>query len=662
MNSQQLLDRFGTSWKDEIHSTIGNAIRSTVPKEAAQVPKLESTLKEVEVRLVRSDGGDSTKWGVLIDSIRRKTGSVTTEAKASLLDWIRNACLENEVRGLNALLAEDGYLRHMMENLKAMCQPVEGGSKPEFDVRKEQAAKDATFYEEQRDTLLKELSYALRSVGLTVLGAKNLTIEKLLERLRNAEEQLLFAKVELCLLDEAKKVAKAAVDLLREEKALMEPFQKAVPGWIAGFEATHDEFLNFGSNVLMIRLFDREKDWGAFYVLDVDEQGDSKPVSRKTEYHSFLEQKLNAKATLVDLIELFRKNSRDSHQRLSDFCDDRFWKDLDAHPRPINLLEHPQYIDRRAEVIDRLVRSARPMMRQAGKMAGANLATARVAYLGISDADSNQARAFAEDVGSLLKKAGYDELNVKPTGRTDEIYLYLVNYAFPLPALPIVTNECHGAYSDFYRALREGRVGSENANIELHLSKAWEGKLSDLLVYTDEEARKERDARFVLLFGTILKVLSVKDVKGQTQYGIKLGPPSFKVTPLGSRREASEILRSDFEQRQLLISVIAQRERDLKEQLPAYYWALQYLRFSSEFAPDSPEDTLLEMKVHDENVYGSLLRGGVSEQELDVPERSYQEMAEYCKQKAAANLEWFGTFPILKNLEGWTKPSTVASS
>jgi hypothetical protein len=181
--------------------------------------------------------------------------------------------------------------------------------------------------------------------------------------------------------------------------------------------------------------------------------------------------------------------------------------------------------------------------------------------------------------------------------------------------------------------------------------KEWEGIFDDLIVYSDEEAKAVKEALEVLLFGSILRVIEVKDVNGRLEYSYKKWiPPAPRLEILGTRREAIEILRGDSMFRGSLLKTLKEREDGLKDQLESYYWLLSYLSLSEEFPPKTPERILLEdtlFRIHDR------LAKDKDKAELSLEHLPQEKQVEEAKARLGDNAEWIGTFPVLKGLEAW---------
>jgi hypothetical protein len=474
--------------------------------------------------------------------------------------------------------------------------------------------------------------------------------------------------VDDCIVEEAKTVARALVEAASAQRTVLRSFLDCAEHLKRKFEEKHRtqaEFLKDNRDIFFLRLFE-EADWDKFYRLGVDATGQPMPVDTRNEYESFIHASLGGNAGLLDLIGFFEREAESGVDALlGGYTEKRFWIDFDSHPRLINVLDHPSLKDRlkRAQLIQRLILSARPLLRQ-GELPGAEGSVGRHVYLGICDPDAEPYRSFVGELMQQLegiKGITFDVQKIA-TGRPDEIYLYTSAHAFALPALPIVSRECHDAYAKFYTKLADSQVGGQTA-IPLHLSTQWEGRFDDLKVYSADEARKTHEIRNALLFGTILKVLNMRQVQRQVFFQYRLGPPHHTMVPLGARRTAMTILRQKDDVRAMLTNAIQQRERSVTlPQRVALYWAIQACLNSPEIKRGMPDHTLLFDKLTE--VYGQIPAAVVESSALDdiktIPE---EERWEHIRDMQNSGLEWFsGTLPMIEDLDLWTKPSASATT
>jgi hypothetical protein len=663
VNEPGLQDRFKSDWKDSIKNALNAIFRGLAVKEPKDYVELENRLQSLEHQQIYTQGSDPAKWGAAVDIIRKSTNQVKHNVRTALAGWLDDT-LEKDVRGINSLLADDGYLNYMLSNLRDLYRPAGDGQRAIYDVRADEATQDAEAYASRKALLLRDLRQAITSLGVAGLLEREWTVAKYLERVHEAEEQysLAIAARELC--EEAKKVAEDAVNYLVARRPMLDNFARSAVAMQQSFEDKFQEFVSFGDQVLFVRFFDPERDWAKFYCLDVDEHDQPTSVKPQAEYLKFMGDTFGGTAALTQLIELYdRKTDKEVKKKLLKFTEGRFWTDFEAHPREIDVLEHPKMRSSWNETIERMIRSAMPMIRRRGFLGGNALQVQKRAFLGVSRLEGGIYEEFIDQVRQKLTGLGYtaQEISAQPTDKPWEVYLYLVSYAFPLAALPIVDTDCHRSYFEFYRALRQGEIREQRYQIPLHLSEAWEGKFDDLVVYKDAEAQQMKESREVILFGAILRILTVKEESKRIDYGYKLGAPFFRTNVLGPKREAIEVLREDHRLRATLMQAISQKEIELtKDQLETYYWILQYLLFSQDYPRSSPERTLLNERV--KPIYDRLMNEfsvpGVNLSLADSNKDGDEQNAAAARARAAHKVEFLGSIPVLKELTSWTKPTT----
>ncbi|MGA3099257.1 MAG: hypothetical protein ABSF25_22595, partial [Bryobacteraceae bacterium] len=669
-----LLRQFGGEYKDNIRSVLGATIPKSGVVSLGMVDDLERQMRDKEAALVGAEGSDAVRWGSAIGMIRNQTGAVIQKVNEILGLWVRET-LENDARGLKILVSErqegkagnaetqDGYLRYMTELLKDLYAPSRPGTPALIDQMQAAAASSVKGWAARRDGVLRDLREAVRSKGLVFLRRAEWVEETLLTRLRDAEVQFCLASAEIAALDCVRKAAKAAVEDLTKRRPPLQALSTAMAALSQEFLDACEKSLSFGESVLFIRFFDRAKDWASFYKLEVNEQAQPMDVDPRAEYRRFLSQKFvpaKGEPTLWDLVEIFtRKGDRELRTKLRAYSEERFWGDFDAHPRQVDLLSHPQLAQNWEGAVERLVRSAMPMARRDAKLGGNQVSVKRMAYLGVPRlaAESAQDNAFIDDVRNQLKNRMSlrdDEISVDPTGKPYEVYLYIVVYAFPLPALRIVTGECHEAYRDFYRSVGAQNSADAKLQIPVHLSRQWEGKFDDLKVYTEPEAEKIKEAREVLLFGAMLRVLDLAQEEERAVYSYKSGLPFFQTRRLGARREAVDNLQDNAKLRAEFLLTVKGREQMLGKSLETYYWALHYLYMCGAFPPASAEAAMLEQRT--EEILKRLLEAKVPKEALaDIG--AAQDPAAHAKAKIEGAVDWICGIPVLKDVSEWSAAS-----
>jgi hypothetical protein len=589
--------RFTEEWREIVRNAVGRAMPAGPVERLDQVRDLETALDTVETELIFAQGQDPERWGRAVSFLRKKTGNVVAGTEHDVRDWVRRT-LEDGACGLVSLVGPYGHAYYLTQYLKEFYLVGPSGGPCDFDAQIAQVRSEADFYRKQRQLLLNDLKTAVGAFALRVLAVKAHSVDTLLGRIRAAEERYCLRRAEEVLLEQAKFVARAAVECLEWE---VRKYRGAYRQFDAIAQAFHDqrnEFLNTTRHALFIRFFDEKRDWEACYRLG------AAPVIAKAEYELLLQTPPPGAPRpvtgIVGLLEMLaNRGEQEVAAILRDFCDRRFWRDFDAHPRDLDVLKHPGMTAGWADNIKRLVRQAAPMARRDEAIGGRPVEVLRVAHLGLATrpADDPRCREFVHDVRRELVDLGIDRVELAVTGKPWEVCLYIVTYAFPLPALPIV-RECGRAYRDFYRSVEDQRIEGGGLNIPLHLSREWEGQLEDLEVLDPEAARRQMDARGALLFGSILKVLRADVVDGQLTYSHTTGAPLWQQRRLGGRRNAADAIAANETLREMLLQAVAASESALTdEQLLAYYWVLQYLVSDPELQPGSPEHVMLGRRM-----------------------------------------------------------------
>ncbi len=664
-SGEGIKDRFGTFWKDEVRKGIAETCAKRPVQTAADAQQLDQDFKGMEEALVRADGSDKMRWGTVIGAVRSKTGKVTDESKTSVNEWIRDRCLENEARGLVLLVQKEGFFDCLLRSLVTLYTPPEEGVKAKYDMQLAALEDDITAWGQRKHSLLQELTAAASSFTVSALGVKSWAIAKIAERLRDAEEQYLLARAEKCVVEESRSVARALVQYINSQRPAFESFKTSADILRSRFSEKGAAFLSLRDHVFFIRLFDQENDWPRFYKLGIDEQKQPRDVNPMEEYTQFVKSTLGGNGSLYDLI-LRNDGEKEIESRFAVYTESRFWTDFETHKRLVNVLDHPDLKDRqrRAELVQLLVRSARPLLRQT-EIPGAGGGVARRAYLGICRTDQEPYRSFIDEVKKVMEGIGVRyPLEEIATDRPEEIYLFFTNYAFALPGVPVVTDECHKAYARFYEQLGDSQHGDSSA-IPLHLSTKWEGRFDDLVLYTSDEARKVHEIRSILLFGTMLKVLTIRETAGQAQYQYKVGPPRNTMVALGARRTAIAVLQQGSQgedTRSMLSAAIQERERSLDTaRRTAYFWCVQAAMYSPEMTPLLPEYSLLSNKL--EELYNELLAQSVDKAILDLDKIAEDQRFDHIRSNADLGLDWVArVLPTIKALEVWAKPSATATT
>jgi Tubulin like len=657
LDDEGLVSRFDPGWREAMKSEVDAIFRGRSVKEPAHVDDITAKLNEFQIRVLRADGTDPARWGTVIASIRGQRQKVQEGLKADLRQWIKDV-MNDPARGPRAAIVGNSHMHQLIENLKTYYQARDGVPQPKFEARKAEAAEDVGVYKDEAEAVKKEIKEALANTGVAALRLKDWTVETLIERLKDAQQQYALAAAEVCLMEEAKLIAKSGVEFLEKLRPGLVKFTESLDVMAKRFLGKKEGFLSYGQGVLFLRYFHAEHDWPAFYALGVDGERQPLPVNPGEEQRRYLDETFGAQSSLWELVEHFaREGEAGVEGKLGKHCEARFIRDFEANPRQVNVLDHPQLKDREdmQAAIDKLVRCARPMVKRNAQSGSTQIQAEKWAYLGIAERNGEPYASFIQKVKGKLHALGYDDghIEVLSTNKPWEVYLYLVSYAFPLSSLPEVTNEYHNAYYDFYQELRRSNR-PDSSRIPLHLSKTWEGRFDDLHVYGDREAREIKEALEAVLVGSMLKVLELRvNDSGEIEYGYRRDVfGGARREPLGTRRETIDLLRNNSTLRQLLLTTISLRESALKKpELRNYYWLLLYLRFSETFPPKSPDEAIILNKLKEAGM--RLTKSGVKADSLSLETFDESARAAEARKRLGDAVQWVGNFPVLKELNYW---------
>lgn len=663
--AQAMLDRdgiptlFGTEWKDLIKRSVEDVFRSKTIKQTSDVDEIGRRFEDMEKKLVYSLGNDKVKWGDAIKHLRNQTGPVTEEAKKRADALLRERALENPARGIKSALREGGYLDECIAGLKALGAPEETGVPAVFAASRAAASNDAETWKGMRAGLLMELKEAITGFTIRVLGVSDWTLSVLLGRLQEATKQALLCQAEACLFEEANKTSLAVGKFLDQRKKDLQKVLEFAQIYSNESKDRAESLQRVESEtqVLILRLYDRAQHWGIYYCLGRDEDsGEPLRVDPEKEYAKFVER-FGTGVGILELAALLEKEGRKGlSKRIDKFCEDRFADDFQVNPRAVDVLEHPMMKDHEEEYLQRLVNAALPMLRQNRTLGPMKAEIDHVFYVGVADPDLPKYKELKDKISKLLRAwAGQGfkiEVQDHATGNPAEVYLYLSDYAFSLPLLPIITQDAHKAYWDFYDKINQAGSGNAQQMIPLHLSKRWEGKFEDLIEYKDEQANTLVEIISILLFGQMLKILVLKELKGMHVYHYMLGKPFSRLDPIGPRRQVVANLQKDSKLRKTLAAAIEQREHLLTpEQLLAYQRAVQAAANSPELIRKTPDDLILGQKMVD------LVRRGDAplDQDLDRIRSIDQPLRyEYLRKLENSGIEWvLDSYPTVQNVPVW---------
>lgn len=647
-NVEGITSRFEglSGWKKIIREGVEGLFmrfQSRSLKEPRSLAELEEEVRKLEKDLT---GEDPVREGRVITLLKQSREAVLKECCIGLDKWVQT-CLEVPERGLRGFLEKEGYLDQLIGELKDLLSSIEN--------RRQECQDDVDEYGSRKDQKLQELREAQKSLAVAGLGLRDWSIAELLKEGRENLEQELLAQGEMFVLQEAKKVV-VGMDSYLQWKKDFEKFARELPGWARDLEKKRGDLLSFGENEVFIRVYNDARDWGAFYSIGRDEIGKPLQPDGQVEQKSFLQEYLAAKEekdqTLLNLIEAYLQQGRDLIGPLEQYCENRFRQDFRAHPRQIEVLRHFEVENDLDKFAQRLVRNSLPMTYRQDQLGGKTVGGRQTVYLGIAQQAGKTYSDFIEAVHKHLpKKFILKDEDVFQTGRPTEVYLYTVTYAFPLPSLPTISNQCHDAYYSFYRATN---IKDKKNYIPLHNDRRWEGQFEDLIVLSEERRQQIKASLEIMILGPILKIIEIVGQNGGVKYCYRVwAPQRSRVENLGrNKREAVQKLQEDGLLREEIYGVMKERESTLsKPLLQSYYWILSYIRFSELLPEETPEYSLiLERQT---NVHKKLIANGVDSSDLAI-EKSLDPKEE-AKKKIEGRAEWAGEFPVLKGLPLWER-------
>jgi hypothetical protein len=653
---------FKTEWKDLIDSAVEVVFRQSAIRQPADVDEIGVKLDDLEKKLTYALGNDKVKWGDAIKHLRNLSGPVAEDAKKRCETLLRERALENPARGLVTAMREGGYVDECIAGLQALGAPEEAGTPAVFLTNRDASAQDAKTWADVRKALLDELKEAMTSLTVRVLNASDWTLGVLVRRLKDAAKQVLLCQAEACLFVEANRVALAVIKVLEQRKKDLQKFVEFAQIYAreSADRAAGLQNVESTTQVLIFRLYDKSKHWETYYCLDrAQDGGEALQVDPEKEYTKFAGG-VGPNAGILDMAAILERGGRMAlSKKIDKFCEDRFVDDFRANKRAVDILEHPLMKERRQEFLQRLVNAALPMLRQNPRLGAMKAEVDHVAYLGVADPDVPKYQELKDEIGNLLHaRAGQGyRVEAHATGNPAEVYLYLSDYAFSLPLLPIMANDAHTAYWDFYNRINQAGAGNAEQLIPLHLSKRWEGKFEDLKVYDDEEADTLREIISIVLFGQMLKVLTLKEQKGLHFYYYMLGQPFSRPEPIGPRRQVIANLLQDSRLRDTLSAAIEQRENSLTgtpDRLLAYHRVVQAAANSPDLIRKTPDDILLGQKLKKLREQG----GAALQQDLDKITAIDQPLRyKYLRELKDSGIEWvLDSYPAVRDIDVWELP------
>ncbi len=595
LDGDGILSSFGPEWRTMITAAVAEAVDGHAVNTPEEIVALRDRLDRAEYDTVLDDAdrlGTATRW------LRSRTGAVAQEVKERFEFLLGDRILENSERGLATALRK-GYFDLLIARTRELIDPSREGESGRFEAERQQLEAEAVQYRQRRDEQLAELNTAVRSVAARALAVREPLIATLLTRVRDHQEQYLFALLHERMAVESRKVAQELLrTMVATRDALLTFLDKAdaIRGEAEARLQTYRTRLVTGNHVLFLQLYDPDRDWGRFYKLGLDpDSNHPAAVNPKKEYENLLRDLGLGKGLLGVANELRRQTTAEFSRAVQAFCEKRFYDDMLANPRQVRVLDHPSLRDPASarQTITNFVNAARPMLRRDAKLAATPVESTTFAYLGLSDLDAPATREFVQQVNDF---AGC-RVEAFDTGQPNEVYLYFSTFAFPLPSLALVQNECHRAYTDFYAQLQPGQAKRPTQGIPLHLSQRWEGRFDDLVAYSDREAALLEEALLVLNLAPALRVLEAQlnRATDMTEFQYRYAKPLNTVQGLGKRTNAVAQLMADHGLRQTLRDAVLAREAALTPgQLKAYFWALYAQTKHPEVEHDSPDFQLLQ--------------------------------------------------------------------
>ena len=664
-NADGLEEMFGKEWRETIMGGLEREFPLALPRDVEQSPQaldafvtgLSGRLSKFENDMVSTESYDPHKWGRVTTLIRNSTARLSEDLRKALRTWMSDIVEKPEL-GLAALRKENGLIELLRSRLKRIYkeEPIESAE------RAAQAEADAEAWREYRNTVMNQMTAAAGNRFIQLLGLRSWTLQTLYERIRESAEEQAKSKAAAVLATEAGKLAKVADEFLRDQLRRTETFATALTGLETHFTDLEAQFRKVEETHLSIRLF-TEEDFNSFYRLDFDERaGKHLPVSVPAEYKKFRDDVLSGGDTLR-LMENWERQGdtwlRDElRRRTTKRFEDDFatCADQERHRfcgRMTEVLKHRQMEERPADIYERFVRSALPMLVRERRFAGSPVKSVNRVFLGLPATGHEPYLTFQKEIENKLLARGYTDIATFPTNDPTAIRLFIETYAFPLAAVSLVVGTSHKLYHEFYASKHAVQKLREH-RIPLHLCAPWEGEFDDLKPIEHEEARATLEALKVLCLGPTLNVLDVKSRTNRREYGIwQWVPPTSQRRELGTKREAINFLVHDEAMRKKLLDEIHTRINlvptitgtDGSRAILDYFWALSYLSFAV-FPPGTPENTFAERA---RKALDGTLKPGRDYTELS--NRLTQEaQAQHCKQMLLNHVEWVRDYPILKAL------------
>ena len=638
---------FGQGWREIADGAIEVFFKDQIDGRPVDGLRCVRELSQLRQQLFSFQNGDESKNGQVALFMQHQFEAVLADARHRADSLLRIKYLERADCGLAATLRPGGCLDACVQKLTDFIWI-------DTNRRCETGRSQCDFWDQLQHEICFELVEATDSTTVRVLGSSKWTQRILLDRLRNATIELFYNEAEFILCSLARHVLQAIrnhLDCFRRNSLHQLLDSAIVYAAECTRKTTELEHRAASSSTIFCRLYDKQADWKRFYSLDDKEHdGCHRGVESAKEY-GLLMASLGLGGGLIELAEyLHEYGSKNLSDKIGKYCSDRFGRDFQSNDRNVDILEHPLFRSNREEYLRRLANAALPWVRQDMLDPTARSIQHRIVFLGVGNPNEAKARQLCGDLTRLSRsQTGLScQIELLATGNINEIVLFVSDYGFPLPLLPIVTNEARNAYWDYYDRSNEAHIGM----IPLHLSKKWEGQLEELVVHCDQDAAILREIASILLFGTMLKLLVLTERNGQVFYGYSLGPPFSRAEPIGPKRQAVARLLKDAYLRSKLSAALEEREAALTvDQMLAYLRGVLAVAESQDPMRNTQDNLLLTQKIE----YLCSTGGVAVQQGFEIMRAMDPKLRFECfHQLDASGLEWIlNTNPVVWGLSKW---------
>ena len=306
--------------------------------------------------------------------------------------------------------------------------------------------------------------------------------------------------------------------------------------------------LSPGASLLTWDVLPSQEDLNHLYTLDHTPEGSPGPVQADSELRRCIEDirahgvTNHTDAVLTNLLN-----------HLPEYCRSRFEADFQRHPRNFDVFSS---LPDSKEAASWLAFRAAPLL-CVSQPPHASVGTER-AMLSIPNAGLRANFIKMVDDHLRANSGRACSLDVVDSEDTERIVMRIVRVGLPLCVLPTVSHECKRAYERF--VMEDGRGNGKS----LYLDAGWNSDTRSFRLKGDwEDAIRETEATEVLLFGPMLRVLSVEGQLGSRTYAYRRGAPRHGSEPLGTWNRAKIVLRNERELRENMVAEIERREAEL---------------------------------------------------------------------------------------------------